>query len=284
VTPTSRQLWRLLEPYHAAVYFAPEARAAYDAAGLRGFWMGYFAGRSAPMGAVGAGTVVATFYNFRPSMVRRAIPDAWSFATPTAVLAARLDGADQVLRRLLADEMADPALVEAADIARDAALRADMAGRPLFAANVELPWPEAPHLVLWQAATCLREHRGDGHVVALIAAGLDGCQAHVVMSAAGAIPRDMVQQSRGWTDGEWTTAAERLTARGWLEADGRLTAEGRRAHEAVEHETDRLSEGPWTGLGEDRAERLTDLLRPLARRIVGAGGVPVPNPVGVPEP
>jgi hypothetical protein len=49
----ARSLWHVLEPYHALTYFAPEARRAFEDAGLRGFWRGYFAGRVAPLGMVG---------------------------------------------------------------------------------------------------------------------------------------------------------------------------------------------------------------------------------------
>lgn len=37
-------------------------------------------------------------------------------------------------------------------------------------------------------------------------------------------------------------------------------------------------------LGAERTERLLELLTPMARAINDAGGVPVPNPVGVPAP
>jgi hypothetical protein len=173
---------------------------------------------------------------------------------------------------------------EAAALARAAAMEADAPGRPLFAANAELPWPDAPHLVLWQAATCLREHRGDGHVATLMVAGVDGCQAHLTLAGTGSVPRDVLQPNRGWTDDDWATAEEQLTARGWLDSRHQLTEEGRAARAAIEDRTDCLAETPWSRLGERRAERLAELLRPLARGVVSAGGVPVPNPIGVPEP
>ena len=44
----ARAMWGLLEPIHVVTYFAPEARADADALGMRGFWMGYAAQRSAP--------------------------------------------------------------------------------------------------------------------------------------------------------------------------------------------------------------------------------------------
>ena len=110
----ARHMWRALETLHMTVYFAPEPRDAYRRVGLRGGWMGYFASRSAAMGPVPAEVVMATFYNFHPRMVRRAIPDAWGFAPPERVLAARFEGADAALRRLLGGWVEGPEVEEAA--------------------------------------------------------------------------------------------------------------------------------------------------------------------------
>ena len=79
---TARVMWKLFEPLHAVTYFAEECLEEYKAAGLKGFWMGYFAGRAAPMGAVAPAVVDATFFSFNPDRVKRALPDAWSFASP----------------------------------------------------------------------------------------------------------------------------------------------------------------------------------------------------------
>src|SRR5215218_3445746 len=143
------------------------------------------ASRSAAMGPVPAEVVVATFYNFHPRMVHRAIPDAWGFAPPEAVLAARLEGADAALRRLLGGWAEGPEAAEAAALGRRAMEGRDPAGRPLFAAHAALGWPEEPHLALWHAATLYREFRGDGHVACLLADGVDGCEAHVLAAGAG---------------------------------------------------------------------------------------------------
>src|SRR3954451_20219362 len=203
-------MWRVLEPYHAVTYFSPEARQAFKDAGLRGFWMGYFAGRAAPMGPVGPGPVTATFFGFRHDMVAKALPDAWEFASVDTVLEARLRGVDAALQAVFGDAaLAAADIEEAAERARTAAVAADRAGRPLFAANADLPWPTEPHLVLWQAVTMLREHRGDGHVAALVTAGLDGCESHLTLVGAGTLSRDVLQPNRGWTDDDWTDAATR---------------------------------------------------------------------------
>lgn len=228
-THPARAMWQRYETLHAVVYFAPEVAEAMVRVGLKGFWMGYFGGRAAPMGPVGPELVTATFYNFHPSMPARAIPDAWSFATPAAVLEARTAAVGAALRRLLGDEVDGPAVAEAAELAARAAGACSPQGRPLFAAHLGLPWPEEPHLRLWHAATLLREHRGDGHVAALLTAGLGGLEAHVVLVAAGVVDAEQMRRARGWSEDDWASAERGLVDRGLLEPSGGLTEEGRPA-------------------------------------------------------
>ena len=280
----ARLAWKTLEPYHAMIYFAPEAREGYTTAGLKGYWMGYFASRSAAIGPVPAQVVAATFFNFHISMVARAIPDAWKFSTPEKILEARLNGADGALRRLLSEHIDSPALAEAAELAQQAVEGCDVAGRTLFGAHLSLPWPSEPHLALWHAATLLREFRGDGHLAALLAEGLDGCEAHVSLVAMGNAPREAVQPHRGWSDAEWIAAQERLISRGWLDAKGVLTQKGRDGRQAVEERTNELAMPPWRHLGPDKHARLIELVRPLSGLIVERGGIPIPNPMGLSRP
>jgi hypothetical protein len=280
----ARRMWRALETLHMTVYFSPEPRDAYRRAGLRGGWMGYFASRSAAMGPVPAEVVMAAFYNFHPRMVRRAIPDAWGFAAPAEVLAARFEGADAALRRLLSSWVEGPEVAEAAALVRRAMDGQDPSGRPLFAAHAALPWPEAPHLALWHGATLYREFRGDGHVACLLADGIDGCEAHVLAAGAGQLPGSVLREYRGWSDEEWAAAATRLRDRGWLEPGGTLTEAGRAARDAREHRTDELAMAPWQQLGPDGCARLLVLLQEPVRLVVEAGGIPFPNPVGLPAP
>ncbi|NUT95311.1 MAG: hypothetical protein HOY78_25120, partial [Saccharothrix sp.] len=96
-----RALWLRFETYHDVTYFTPESRAVTDALGCKGGWMGYFAMRAAPLGAAAPETVTAAFYSFHPRMAARALPDAWEVASPERFLAARLEGADGALRRML---------------------------------------------------------------------------------------------------------------------------------------------------------------------------------------
>src|ERR1700749_3120679 len=111
---TARSMWTLFEPIHAVPYFAPEARSAFERAGLRGFWRGYFAGRAAPLGTAGAAVVTASFFNFAPAFVARAVPGVWELMTPADALRVRLEGATAALRGLLAGQ--EEAAAAAADL------------------------------------------------------------------------------------------------------------------------------------------------------------------------
>ncbi|MCG3039812.1 hypothetical protein L7D48_04385 [Streptomyces sp. S1A] len=276
---TARALWALLEPLHAVTYFAPEAREAFEDAGLRGFWRGYFAGRAAPLGETGPEPVTAAFFGFAPAMVARALPGLWAAVTPERALDARRTGAGAALRRLLSGHGRE--VEEAAGLLLPVVRELDCAGRVLAAANRALPVPPDPVERLWHAATVLREHRGDGHVAALVAAGFDGCEI-LVLRAGIDLPRGELQPYRGWSDDEWRAAERRLAARGLLGAGGRATPEGRLVHRAVEEATDRAAARPWQGLDEATVNRLRRLLGPMAR--ASAAALRFPNPMGLPAP
>ncbi len=277
-------MWAKLEPYHALVYFAPETRDIYGGVGLRGYWMGYFATRAAPMGPVPAEVVTATFYNFAPAMVARAIPDAWSFTPIERVRAARLEVADAALRRVLGARLDAPEIGEAEELVKNAVEGCTLPGRPLYAGHASLPWPVEPHLTLWHGATLLREYRGDGHVAALVGHGIGGCEAHVLQVGAGTLPRDVIQPVRGWSDDEWSAAEAGLRDRGLLDRAGRATDAGTDRLGRIEAATDELAASPWRRLGAARTARLGALVGPLSRAIVDGGEFPVPNPVGAPSP
>ncbi|MFI9155239.1 hypothetical protein [Streptomyces sp. NPDC053367] len=276
----ARSVWQVIEPLHAVTYFAPESREAAREVGLRGFWMGYFALRAAPLGAVAPGVVEAAFFNFHPAMVRRALPDAWDFASPEAVLRARADSATAALRRV-APSVAKEAAPAVALLERVVAA-ADGAGRPLFAANRGVPAPGDPAGALWQAATTLREHRGDGHVAVLTAEGLDGCEAHVLFAAGEQVPAEVLRDNRGWSAEEWQAALDRLTARGLLTDAGTLTADGEALRAHIEARTDELAVRPYRVLAPQEASRLLEKLAPLADEVLDSGLVPFPNPMGLP--
>lgn len=270
------RVFRATNPLHSCVYFAPEGDEEYVAAGLRPGRMGYFASRTAPMGAVSAAVVTATFYNFNPELVQRHIPRAWSLAGPADVLAARWRVADRTLRRLLGDAVVESvALAGAGEFARGVAERCSVEGRPLFAAHAALDWPTAPHLVFWHAITLLREHRGDGHVAALVAADLDGLEALVTHTATGrGFQVPAAKALRMWSDEQWSAAQDRLRARGLLTVDGMLTPEGFGLREEVEAQTDRLSAQPWRGVSPDEVDDFIEYAKSLTRAALAAGAFP----------
>lgn len=257
-------------------YFAPETEQHLTAAGLKPGRMTYFAGRSAPMGAVGPGVVTATFYNFNPALVARHIPAAWALATPQALVTARFAAADAALRRMLGDDVvASPEVAEAAALARRAAQACGVEGRPLAAAHLDLDWPTEPHVVLWHALSILREHRGDGHIAALVAAGLDGPEALVSYTATGrGFVVAFAMGSRGWSQEQWAAAVARLAARGVLDGEGVLTSDGTALRKQIEDHTNRLGHAPWAHLGAQGAVRLGELGGGLVRSLLAAGCFP----------
>jgi len=265
---------RAVEPLHNNVYFAPEHDERLTAVGLRPGRMCYFAGRAAPMGPVGPGVVAATFYNFSPSLVARHIPRAWTLASPEQVVAARFEAAEASLTRLLGDAAGSPEIAELAGLLREACSVLMPEARPLYAGHADLPWPDEPLLELWHGATLLREHRGDGHLAALLRAGLTGLEALITHVVTGrGFSEHGARVTRGWSEEDWTATLGALTERGLL-ADGQLTAAGTELRARIEAETDELSAAPWQHLGPERTARVVELGRGLSARLTAAGAYP----------
>ena len=268
-----RKLYRALEPYHAMIYFVPEASQAYKAYGIGGR-MGYFASRGAPMGPVSADLIISAFYNFNPGLVRSVIPAAWQRATPAQIIEARLQGADAALRRVLGERISSPEVAEAAQLAREASSACTPQGRITYAAHATLEWPTEPHMVLWHAITLLREFRFGGHVAALMSDGVGPCDALVMHAATGEASRQALQTTRSWSDEEWEASAQSLRERGWLTTESTLTDAGKAHRDSVEHLTDQLALAPWQHLGDTKCDRLRELGRPLSRAIIDAKAIP----------
>lgn len=278
----ARHLWHLLEPLHSVLFYAPEAfeEAAELGYGTEERWPSYFPYRAAPLGPVGAERTASAFYSFSPRMVATHMERAWLTASPAEVLAARTRAVDRIYRGLLGSRVRDAELAEAAELARQAAEAVDTAGRPLAAASAELPWPEAPHLQLWQAAAILREHRGDGHLAALLIAGLDPVEALVSFAAVGAASVERFE-SRGWSAAEWAAARDRLVARGVVEPDGTATEAGRELRHLVELHTDEMAVAPWRSLGAEATNRLAELLGDYWVAVIGSGLLPSETTLGI---
>jgi hypothetical protein len=274
----ARRFFDRFEPVHAVTYFAPEARSALDGLGFRGFWMGYFAARSAPFGVVPTEVVIAAFYNFAPERVAKALPAAWEIASPSDALRVRQDSAVAALRRY---GVTDDDAGTAAELAEKAARSAPLDGRPLFAANVALDWPDEPVARLWHAVTLLREQRGDGHVAVLSTLGVSGRESNVLHAAAGRVPQEMIMRSRDYDEERWGHYRDRLARRGLLDGDGALTGAGSDLKQRVEEITDRLALSALDALDDDEVERLFLALTPITRKVVAAGDVPAATPMGL---
>jgi hypothetical protein len=277
----ARVVWTRIETIHAVTYFAAESRAMAREVGLKGFWMGYFGFRAAPFGEAPAALVEATFYNFAPSMVTRSVPDAWMYASPYALVEARTVSAASALRNaMVAADTAAARLLERLDVA---VRHGSAAGRPLFAVNRCLAPRRDPVEQLWQLCTAIREHRGDGHVAALTSAGIDGCEAHVLIAGQNGHLGTLLQETRGWTSDEWSAAGARLMERGLLSAPGVLSDSGRRLRDDIEESTDRLAEELFAGFDRVARRRLVDDLDLVAGAVVDAAVIPFPNPMGLPK-
>jgi hypothetical protein len=263
----ARELWLRFETIHAVTYFGSETLDAGATVGLPGFWMAYFGFRAGPMGAVGSGVVDATFFNFAPTFVRRWVPQVWSVAAPQRLVDVRAEAAASTLRRVApfveaTARAVDPGLWRAVE-------HGVSAGRPLFAANQHLERPDDPVEALWQLCTSLREHRGDGHVAALTVAGLDGLEAHVLISLDQGTAAEDLQKTRGWTAEDWSDAVDRLRRRGLVDTAGALTGAGRDLRAGIE---------ALAGAGSGRRRPSARGTGSGRRRGGGVGRHPLPEP------
>ena len=279
-TQISRAMFQVYEPIVLTGYDAPELQTICNQLGLNEHRMSYYAVRAAALGPVSAEVVSAAFYHHTLEMVSPAIPLAWSIASPKRIIAARLEAVDQALRRLLHGQIESPEIAEALELVREAILGCSIAGRALFAAHSALPWPSEPHLALWHGLNLLREHRGEGHTSAVMAARLPPNQAAPMLIATTGEARD--GRSWRWPDDLWNQAVTALQERGWLDDAGTLTDEGLAARTRIEQETDGLALGPWLQLGEERTHSLWTLLRDLLQVILDQNGLArLRTPIGL---
>lgn len=269
--PVARRLIRLVEPIHLVTYFSEEPDEAFMALGLRNTWDCYFAGRAAPLGRVAADVVHAVFYNFADGEVARHIPRVWNKVTPEAALAAREQGSVAALRRILGGLADTPGLARAADLATKAATGAPMEGRTLYAALRALPVPEEPVARLWHAATLLREHRGDGHVAALVTEGIGGTQAHVLHALSQDLPAEKYGRIHHLPAQQLAAVIAGMRDRGLIDASGWLSAAGRACKERIESLTDELATPAYERLEPGELDQLVADLEPISAALEVAG-------------
>lgn len=278
----SRTLWLRTEPLHAVIYFEERCRDLGRALGLKGFWMGYFAARTAPMGPVESGPATAALGVFAPGMVERALPSAWQYVSPGRIVEERAAYTARALRALIPgiDEQAAALCPPLAAMVEDAPSLA----RPLFAANRDVSERTDPVQRLWQLVTCVREFRGDAHVAALADHGLDACEALVLAAATGRVDQETIRHDRGWDEQEWGHAVDRLRGRDLVDRDGHITEHGRTERELIEDATDRLSARLLRPLAARDADALLAALERPVRQVLAADVIPFPNPIGLPRP
>jgi len=279
-TQIARAMFQVYEPIVLTGSGAPELQTICKQLGLSEHRMSYYAVRAAALGPVAAEVVSATFYHHTVEMVSSAIPLAWSIASPERIVAARFEAVDQALRRLLPQQIESAEIAEAVELVREAMMGCSIAGRPLFAAHAALPWPSEPHVALWHGLNLFREHRGEGHTSAVMAARLTPEQTAPLLIAATGEARD--GRSWRWPDDVWNQAVAELQERGWLDDAGVLTDEGLAVRTRIEDETDGLALGPWLQLGKERTHRLWTLLRDLLQVILDQNGLPrLRTPIGL---
>jgi helix-turn-helix protein len=266
--PVARHLFELTEPISMVNFSAPEPNDAMAALGFRTYWDGYFAGRSAPLGRVPAEVVHAAFYNFAEGEVARHIPKVWKTTTPEAAHAARQQGCVAALRRILGDLVETPGLAEAAELLALASTSAPTEGRVMYAALRALPVPEEPVARLWHAANMLREHRGDGHITALVSEQIGGTEAHVLAALdMGIYPAESFGRIHHLPQARLAEVMDGLRNRGVVDDRGRFTDVGRTTKDRIEARTDALAEAPYERLDPGELARLVALLEPIRRRL-----------------
>lgn len=269
--PLARRMFDLVEPIGVIPYSADEPNEAMFALGFTNYWDIYFAGRAAALGSsVPAGVVHALFYNFGPGEVARHIPKVWSTTTPQAAIAARQQGCVNALYRILGDLIDTPDFTRAVKLLTKAATSAPLQGRPMYAALRVLPLPEDPVARLFHAASLLREHRGDGHIAALMAEGIGGLEAHVLLAIDLGIPAPTFGRIHHLPSALLTDLIEKMKAQGLIRDEKTFTAAGRQVKNRVETLTDNLAVVPYEVLETAELDELIAALEPLAQKLIAA--------------
>jgi hypothetical protein len=270
--PVARQMFDLTEPICLVNFFSDEPNEAMAELGFTNYWDGYFAGRSAPFGQVPPEVVDAAFYSFGPGEVARHIPKVWRTTTPELAHAARERGCVAALRRILGEIVDTPALARSAELLAKASTGAPVGGRALYAALRSLAMPDEPVARLWHAANMLREHRGDGHIVALLTEHVGRTEAHVLSAIdMGIHPAETFGRIHHLPTAYLAEVMAGLRERGLVDDEGRFTADGRATKDRVEALTDALAEAPYDALEPAELAELMASLEPIAARLRETG-------------
>jgi len=263
-------MFELVEPIGVVPYATDEPNEAMFALGFTDYWDTYFAGRAAPLGLVTAEVVDALFYNFAPGEVARHIPKVWRTTTPEAAIAARQAGCVKALRRILGDHVDSHEFARAAELLTKAATSAPYEGRPMYAALRALPIPDEVVARLFHAASLLREHRGDGHIAALMTEGVGRLEAHVLLALDMGMPAETFGRIHHLPASQLAAVIDGMRDRGLIGNDGWLSEQGCAVKQRVEALTDDLAAKPYEALEPVELDELMASLDPLAKLLLAA--------------
>ncbi len=285
LSKAARRLAIALEPAAGQVYFSPEAHENYarlgfgpspgDFSGVAAPEMAaYFTSRGSIMGQVSGEVVAAAFGVFNPAIVVPSVTHGWSLTDAATICAARDRGAIGQLARILGEhpeglDRANQILARAVG-----ALRPE--GRPLYGGLATLPLPEPALGAMWRRTDMLREFRGDSHINAWTAAGVDACEMCLFTEPFWGLPLRTYSRTRGWSDADFDAAEARLVARGWL-VEGGFTDAGREERERIELATDLQCRPAIEAVGDDLDE-LVAILSRWGAAIREAKGYPASGP------
>ena len=281
----ARSLAGALEPFAGQVYFSPECHDGYHALGFGpspGDFGGvagpdgsaYFCSRGSVMGQVPGEVIAAAFGVFNPAVVVPLVDHGWGLTDAPTICEARDAGAIGQLERILGAD--PPGVARAGELLARATDGLRPEGKPLYSGLASLPLPSSPLGAAWRQADRLREYRGDAHVAAWTAAGLDATEIGLLTEPYWGLPLRTYVRTRSWSDADLDAAEARLAERGYL-ADGTLTDTGRAAREKIEADTDAQCRPILERLGEDLDELLS-ILRPWGDSIRQAKGYPAAGP------
>lgn len=266
----ARRLRDALEPVAMHAVWSPGTNAALAGHGYD-FLTGYLTGRSAALGEVPSSVVAAVFAVFEPGLVDALWTEGRGLLPLAELIAIRDRATVASLREVLAG--ADEGeLTRVADLLESAAAGLDGTGRVLFSALRAQPPLDDPYGRVWRAADLVREHRGDGHVAASIASGLDPVRMGVLSEVWLGYPVGEYSGTRAWPQEVQEAGVARLEADGLL-LGGVITEAGRATRDAVEAATDRTQDALIAALGADLAG-VTSSLEGWSQRCVEAGAFP----------
>jgi hypothetical protein len=267
----ARRLRDALEPIAMHAVWSRATNAALAERGLN-FLTGYVCGRGAALGAVPSAVVAATFAAFEPGLIDQLWNEGRSHIDLDELIGLRDRATASSLRDVLGGAATEADVTRVAEALEGAVADVDGTGRVLFAALRAQPRLDDPYGRLWRAADLVREHRGDSHIAAYVAAGMDPVRMGVLSETWVGYPVGEYSGTRAWPEDVQAAAVARLEADGMV-ADGAITDQGRSVRDDIEATTDAAQAELIEALGS-RLGALTEELDGWSKLCVEAGAFP----------